>query len=76
MKTYKKLPDPVQGDFEIRLKKTVHFRRILINFVAHFLESPMFSAKFSKIKEKKSKANFNLYKLSKSLYVSWAGMLL
>ena len=36
---YRKLPDPFQGDLEFCMKN-VYFRRILINFMAHFLESP------------------------------------
>ena len=32
---YRKLPHPFQEDFEL-----VYFRRILIDFMAHFLESP------------------------------------
>ena len=35
---YRKFPDPFQGDFEFCIKK-VYFRRIFINFMAHFLES-------------------------------------
>ena len=39
-KIYRKLPDPFQGDFEFCLEIYVYFKRILIKFVAHFLESP------------------------------------
>ena len=36
---YRKIPDPFQGDFEFFSKNRCIFRRISINFMAHFLES-------------------------------------